>query len=177
LKASIVAKRYGTALYDVAKEAKNTEKLLEEYEAFVNICNNDNVFLNFIMNPLIKKDDKIDVFKSLKGKVFSDILYSFFNLLTKKSRLSIILEVYDVLKALYMDEKGEVEANVSVAIDVSDDVKKEIKSILNKITKKDVILNINVDPSIIGGLVVKVKSDLYDASVKGQLSKIKESLI
>ncbi len=177
MKANIVSKRYGIALYEVAKEASHTESILKEYEAFVDICKNNENFLNFLLNPLIQKEDKINVFTKLRGKLFSDTLYSFFALLAKKNRLPVILEAYDVLRALYMDEKGEVEADVLVAMEVSEDVKNEIKDVLNRITNKDVTLNVNVDSSIIGGLVVKVKSDLYDASVKGQLNRIKESLI
>ena len=177
MKANVVSKRYGIALYDVAKEAGQTEALLTEYKDFVGICNDNEDFLNFILNPLIKKEEKIEVFTKLKGKIFSDTLYSFFILLSKKNRLPIILEVYDVLKELYMEEKGEVEAEVLVATKINDKIKEDIKNVLNRITKKNVTLNVNVDPSIIGGLVVKVKSDLYDASIKGQLDRIRENLI
>ena len=177
MRANVVSKRYGIALYGVAKEAGQTETLLTEYKDFVGICNDNDGFLSFILNPLIKKEEKIKVFTKLKGKVFSDTLYSFFVLLSKKNRLPIIIEVYDVLKELYMEEKGEVEAEVLVATKINEQVKKDIEKVLNRITKKNVTLDVNVDPSIIGGLVVKVKSDLYDASIKGQLDRIRENLI
>lgn len=177
MKANVVSKRYAIALYDVAKESSQTEALLEEYGSFVDSCKSSSEFLEFIMNPLINRDDKVKVFDDLKGKSLSDTLYSFLVLLAKKNRLPILLEVYDVLRALNMDEKGEVEAEVSVAVEVSDADKAEIQKVLSKITGKKVSLDVKVDPSILGGLVAKVNSDLFDASVKGQLNKFKENII
>lgn len=177
MKANVVSKRYAIALYDVAKESSQIESLIEEYGSFVNSCKDSGEFLEFIMNPLISRDDKIKVFDELKGKSVSDTLYSFLVLLAKKNRLPILLEVYDVLRALYMEEKGEVEAEVSVAAEISDADAEEIKAVLSKVTGKKVSLDVKVDPSILGGLVARVNSDLFDASVKGQLNKFKENII
>lgn len=177
MKANVVSKRYAVALYAVAKESSETKALIEEYGAFVDSCKKSSEFLEFVVNPLISREDKISVFDQIKKKSMSDTLYSFMILLAKKNRLPILLEVYDVLRALYMEEKGEVEAEVFVAMEISDADKKDIQDVLAKVTGKKVSLNLKVDPSILGGLVAKVNSDLFDASIKGQLNKFKENII
>ena len=177
MKANIVSKRYAIALYDVAKESGNLESLIEEYGSFVDSCKKSKEFLEFIMNPLISREDKIEVFNKLKGNFISESLYAFLVLLAKKNRLPIILDVYEVLKANYMEEKGEVEAEVLVATEISKSELDNLQKVLSKVTNKKVSIELKVDSSILGGLIAKVGSNLFDASIKGQLDKFRENII
>jgi F-type H+-transporting ATPase subunit delta len=177
LKANVVSKRYAIALYDVAKESGNLENLIKEYASFVDSCKKNNDFYEFIMNPLISKEDKISVFTKLKGRSITEGLYVFLVLLARKNRLPILIDVYEVLKSLYMEEKGEVEAEVSVAIELSKSELNELQKVLSKVTGKKVSINVKLDPSIYGGLIAKVGSDLFDASIKGQLDRFRENII
>ena len=78
--------------------------------------------------------------------------------------------------ALVAKHKGEVTAQVTVAESLSDARLNEIKSALKSVTGKDVIVDVKVDPAIIGGLVVKLGSRMIDSSLRTKLNAIKHAM-
>ena len=81
------------------------------------------------------------------------------------------------LKTLAMEEKGEAVAEVTSAAELSADAVKNLEDALSTITGKKITAVVTVDKSILGGVVAKVGSTLYDASIQGQINKIRDRLI
>jgi F-type H+-transporting ATPase subunit delta len=79
--------------------------------------------------------------------------------------------------AVLEERSGSVMANVSSARELSDSQRNELKVNLEKITGKQIKLEFNVDPNLIGGVVTRIGSTIYDSSVKTQLENLKEELI
>ena len=131
-----------------------------------------------VKNPTISQEDKYAIFESLKksGKI-SDELFKFIALLIEKKRLILIADIDKAIKSFIMEAENKVEAEAVFASKADDAVKKELVKRLEYLTGKKVILQEKVDPSVIGGVKVKLGSKLFDATIKGQLDKLKTSLM
>lgn len=178
MRVDIVSKRYAQAFYETLKESGKFDSVFSQLKEIVILLQESQDFLNFIKSPLLKRDEKIQFFEKLKndGKIASD-LYNFIVLLVNKGRVSLLPEIYEYMNFLDMEDRGEVVAEVTTAFKVNDAIKDEIKSSLEKVSGKKVSLDLKVDKSIIAGLVAKIKSVQYDASVKGQLDRLRDRLI
>lgn len=101
---------------------------------------------------------------------------NFLKVLTANRRLFVVVDVIRAYRALVARFKGEVTADVTVAEALSDKNLDALKVALKSVTGKDVALNVNVDPSIIGGLVVKLGSRMVDSSLRTKLNSIKHAM-
>lgn len=178
MRVDIVSKRYAQAFYETLKEGGKFDSVFSQLKEMVAVLQESQDFLNFIKSPLIKRDEKVLFFEKLKNdrKITSD-LYNFLVLLVNKGRVSLLPEIYEYMNFLDMEDRGEVVAEVTTPFEVNDDIKKEIKFSLEKVSGKKVSLDLKVDKSIIAGLVAKIKSVQFDASVKGQLDRLRDSII
>lgn len=178
MKENIVAGRYALALFEEAKADGKTAEVISQIGALSALYDASDDFKVLVKNPLIKKQEKQAVIDTLKAKgVIDDFLYKFVTLLVSKNRLSLLDLISADIFAMDMQDKGEAEALVTVASAMDEASRKELNEVLNKITGKKITIREKVDPSILGGVIAQVESSLYDASVMGQLNKIKEQLI
>lgn len=178
MKENIVAGRYAQALFTEAKADNKTQSVMEQLSALGALYEASDDFKVLVKNPLIGRDEKQAVVDQLKSKnVVDEFLYKFLTLLVSKNRLSLLKLIADQVIAMDMKDKGEAEAVVTVASSMDDASKKALNDVLNKLTGKKITITETVDASILGGVVAQVESSLYDASVKGQLNKIKEQLV
>jgi len=104
------------------------------------------------------------------------ITANFLKVLTTNRRLFAVSDVIRTYRALVAKFKGEATADVTVAENLSDKNLQALKAALKSVTGKDVTLNINVDPAIIGGLVVKLGSRMVDSSLRTKLNSIKHAM-
>lgn len=178
MKDIVVSKRYALALYGSLKSADDKSRVIKDFQ-ILKYCLDSSVELaKLVRNPVIKKTDKLRAVESLADNLsLSKDVKDFLLLLIDKNRLTLFGGIYESLIQLYNDEIGVTEADVVVATDISDKLLREIESTLSKVTGKKVIAKVRVDPDIIGGFSAKVKSSLYDASIKGQLNKLSEKMM
>ena len=106
----------------------------------------------------------------------SGIAANFLRVLTANRRLFAVSDVIRAFRALVAKFKGEATADVTVAEHLSEKNLESLKSALKSVTGKDVGLNVKVDPSIIGGLVVKLGSRMVDSSLRTKLNSIKHAI-
>jgi len=178
VKDHIVAGRYAHALFEEAKAEGKTKDAISQIAALSAFYDASEDFKIIVKNPLITKQEKQAVVDSLKENgAIDQFIYQFITLLVRKNRLSLLKFIAEQVLVLDMRDRGEAEAIVTVAASMDEASKKGLNEVLNKITGKKVTVKETVDPSIIGGVIAQVESSLYDASVKGQLNKIKEQLI
>jgi len=178
MKENIVAVRYAQALFEEAKAEGKTQEVITQIGALSALYDASEDFKILVKNPLITKQDKQTVIDGLKEKGAIDgILYQFITLMTAKNRLSLLKTVAEQVLIMDMRDRGEAEALVTVAASMDEASRKALKEVLDKITGKKVTIKEQIDASILGGVIAQVESSLYDASIKGQLNKIKEELI
>jgi F-type H+-transporting ATPase subunit delta len=178
MKENIVAGRYAEALFEEAKAENKVESVIAQLGTLSDLFSQSDDFKVLVKNPLIQKEEKQLVINALKEKnVVDEFLHKFLTLLVNKNRLSLLDLIAVEVTAMNRRANGEAEAVVTVPAGMDEASKKALKEVLDKITGKKITITENIDPSIIGGVVAQVESNLYDASVKGQLNKIKEQLI
>ncbi len=106
----------------------------------------------------------------------SDIMKSFLILLFNKGRIGFLREIASYYNDMADELKGVVKASVTSATQLSDDAVSKIKESLSKKTGKTIVLNVEQDPSLIGGVVTKLGDLVLDGSVKTQLINMRETL-
>lgn len=178
MKENIIAGRYAEALFQEAKSESILTQVLTELNAVSELYEANADLKTLVKSPLVKKEEKQAVIEVLKAKgVVGDFLCKFLTLLVNKNRLSLLELITKDVYAMDRKAKGEAEAVVKVAAAMDESTKSALKQTLDKITGKKITIKETVDVSIIGGVVAQVESSLYDASVRGQLNKIKEQLV
>ncbi|WP_265821276.1 ATP synthase F1 subunit delta [Geovibrio ferrireducens] len=178
MRTQVAARRYASALYEEARSAGSLSSVIEKLDAVAALAGDSKDFGVFVKNPVISKEDKATVIRSLNDKGMLDgFTSSFLVMLAMKNRLELLDEISGYLKTLAMEEKGEAVAEVTSATELSGDAVKSLEEALSKITGKKITAVVTVDKSILGGVVAKVGSTLYDASIRGQINKIRDRLI
>ncbi|MGE4319165.1 MAG: ATP synthase F1 subunit delta [Deferribacterales bacterium] len=178
MKENIIAGRYAEALFQEAKSENKLEQVLTQLDVVSGLYETAADFKTLIKSPLIKKEEKQAVVDVLKSKgIVDEFLYKFLTLLVAKNRLSLLELITKEVASMNRRAKGEAEAFVTVAVSMDETSKQALKQTLDKITGKKITLKEKVDSTILGGVVAQVESSLYDASVRGQLNKIKEQLV
>lgn len=176
MSASRIASRYAKPILELAEERKVLEEVKADMEAFAAICRESKDFNLMLKSPIIPHLRKAEILKKVfKGKV-NDLTLEAFDLITRKSRESLLNDVAIEFLHLYNIEKGFQEVSITSSITLDADQRKEFQKLAKEITGKDPILEEKVDPEIIGGYLLKVGDKQIDQSVSGQLKNIKLKL-
>ncbi len=169
-----IARPYASALFDLATEAKNVpevEKSLDELGVL--IAQSDD-FSNFLKSPVIPSNVKIALIDKIVTKAgLPELVANFVRLVAKNARLFVLPAIVPAFDEMAAKQRGEIRAEVTSAVPLN---KKQLSSLgatLKKQLSKSVTLDTNVDPSLIGGLMVKVGSRMIDTSIKTKLTAMK----
>jgi F-type H+-transporting ATPase subunit delta len=172
-----VARRYASALADVVLErgeAKEVQKELQQWEDLLrSSANLQEVF----RNPTIALDKKRAVLNKLLERAKPRATTgNFLKVLLQNQRLTELPEINRKFADILDERSGMVAATVTTARPVPDNVQQNLQEKLMVLTRRKVRLNFQQDPELIGGLVTRVGSTVYDGSVRSQLQQIKEKM-
>ncbi len=130
-----------------------------------------------VRSPVFSADSQSKAITAVLDKAeISGTAAKFLKVLTANRRLFAVTDVIRAFRALVARYKGEATADVTVAEALSDKNLDALKTALKTVTGKDVALNVKIDPSIIGGLVVKLGSRMVDSSLRTKLNSIKHAM-
>ncbi len=172
-----VAKKYGTALFQVARQADQVEEIFDDLRAIREYVQSDGSFIQFIRAPQIPDSDKEAVVKAAFGDQVSRPVYEFLVVLNEKRRLPMIEDIIEYFEQLYLDEIGVVKAIVTTAVPLSPELLDRLTGRLENVTGKTVRTVTKVDPGIIGGVVVVLHNKVIDRSIRYQMQQLKERLM
>ncbi len=172
-----ISRRYAKALILIGKEDDKAEQYNKELDAFVELFDTQEGFEKALTNPLYNKNDRKKVLNAvLTATDFSSVMKSFLILLFDKDRIIFLREIASFYKDMADELKGIVKASIVSAAELSSDALDNIKEALSKKTGKTIVLNVEQDPSLIGGVVTKIGDLVMDGSVKTLLFNMKETL-
>ena len=173
-----VARRYATALADVVVKTGETNSVKTELKTWEQmIASNDHLFEAF-NNPSITQENKEKVLESLIEKTQpTKTTANFLRTLLRNSRLTEIREINERFDSVLDERSGIVSAQITSARPISGSEKAELETNLNKLTGKKISPNYIVDESIIGGIITRIGSTVYDGSIKTKLEELKLQLI
>ena len=172
-----VSGRYATALFELARDEKSVDAVKADLDRFDAMLADSADLKRLVRSPVFSSDAQSRALSAVLDKAgISGISANFLKILTTNRRLFAVDQVIRAFRALVAKFKGEATADVTVAEKLSDKNLDALKTALKSVTGKDVSLNVNVDPSIIGGLVVKLGSRMVDSSLRTKLNSIKHAM-
>ena len=172
-----VSGRYATALFELARDQKSVDSVKADLDKFSALLTESPDFLRLVRSPVFTADAQAKALEAVLAKAgIGGIAANFLKVLTKNRRLFAVADVIRAFRALVAKFKGEATAEVTVAEPLSDANLDALKAALKSVSGKDVDLNVKVDPSIIGGLVVKLGSRMVDSSLRTKLNSIKHAM-
>ena len=169
-----MAGRYATALFELAREQNAIDTVKVNLDRFDALVAEIADLARLLRSPVLSTGEQTRALSAVLDKTGIDgIAANFLKLVAAKRRLFAARDMVKAYRALVARHKGEVTAEVTVAEPLNDARMTEIRDALKQITGKDVQVDVTVDPSIIGGLKVKVGSRMVDASLRTKLNSIK----
>lgn len=172
-----VSRRYAKALILIGQEDGQAEQYNSELDAVVGLFDKQEDLEKTVTNPLFNKNDRKKVLTAvLAATDLSAIMKSFLVLLFDKGRIGFLREIASYYNDLADELKGVVKASIVSATELSQDAVDKIKEALSKKTGKNIVLKVEQDPSLIGGVVTKIGDLVLDGSVKTQLINMRETL-
>ncbi|WP_082232673.1 F0F1 ATP synthase subunit delta [Halobacillus massiliensis] len=174
---TIIAKRYANALFQIGEEQSKLDKIESELRALRQIFKDNKQLDSFLKHPRLSVDEKKQMLKgTLKG--FSKETINTMMLLIDRHREEIISDMADHFILKMNDMKGIADATVYSVSPLSDIEKKRISdTFAPKVGKQSLNLTNVIDPSILGGIRLRVGNRIFDGSVSGKLSRIERELV
>lgn len=173
-----VARRYATALADVVEKTGEADSIRTELKTWEAMIASNADLANAFGNPAIAHLKKEAVLEKLIEKAKpSRTTSNFLRVLLKNGRFNELGEVGTKFDSVIEERRGIVHGTVTSAHDLSEAEKTELKAALEKVTGKTVNLTFGLDKDLIGGVVARIGSTVYDSSVKTQLETLRERLL
>lgn len=173
-----VANRYAKALFTLALESNQLETVNKDIELIAAIDHDE--FRRVLMSPIISGDKKAELFRAVYGSRVSELTSKFFNLVFQKGRVTSLSEIRQDFEEQYRAYKKVKIVKITTAVPISDTLLEDLrKGVQSNPQYKDYTLQMEtqVDEDIVGGFVLQVGDDLYDASIRHDLDYIKKQFV
>ena len=172
-----IARRYAKALLLIGKEDGQIDTYREELGAFAKLIGQEKSLQQVLVNPLYDADGRKNVLKGVMDKLdLSKPMTTFIYFLFDKGRIGFLGNINDFFQKFADELKGVARASLVSATELSSETVEKIQSALSKRTGKDIILEVEQDPELIGGIVTRIGDLVLDGSVRTQLLNMRESL-
>ena len=170
-----MAGRYAQALFDLAKESKTTDKVADDLATFRAMIDESADMRRFLKSPAFSSDEQVGALTALMNKAgIAGTSANFLKLVASKHRLFAVEDMIRDYTKLNDAEKGVSRAEVTVAEPLKDAHLLAIKDALAQVAQSDSVdVTVKVDPSIIGGMIVKLGSRMVDSSLKTKLNLLR----
>jgi F-type H+-transporting ATPase subunit delta len=171
------AARYARALLDVAINESDPERAEQELAAFVEVVDQHPDLQRVLANPVVSAADKKAVIQKVVDRLeLKTPAAKVLLLLAARGRLPLLADLLDVYRERLMEHRRVVRAEVTTAAPLSPQRQGELQQRLASLAGRAVTMTTRVDPSIIGGVIARIGSTVYDGSVVAQLTKVRNRL-
>ena len=177
MREEIVGKRYAKALIKLGKEENILERIREDLSRIVSLFNEQELFRRVMCDPVYGKDKRKEILNAIMEKLgISALCQRFLHLLVDKARMRNIPAILDAYMKLEDEAAGRVRAHIFSAYPLQDMIVQEIRKVLEARLHKEVVLEVQTQQDLIGGIVCKVNGMVFDGSVVTQLESLKSTL-
>ena len=169
-----VAGRYASALFEVARDGNAVDQVSRDLDTFDRMLAESPDLVRLVKSPVFSTEDQTKAIGAILAKAgIGGVAGNVIRLTAANRRLFILPDLIRAYRALVAKSRGIVSASVTVAEEPSPRVMEDIRSALREMAGSDVDVRTKVDPSLIGGLIVKIGSRMVDASLKTKLNSIR----
>jgi F-type H+-transporting ATPase subunit delta len=174
---SAVAERYARSLFDLASDAKSVAKVETDLSAFEKMLAGSADLDRLIKSPVFSADDQFKAIGKIVDKAkISGLTGNFLRVVARNRRLFAVPGIISAFRRIAAEARGETTAEVTSAHALTAAQQTELKAALKSVAGKDVAIDLTVDPSLLGGLIVKLGSRQIDSSLKTKLNSLKLAL-
>ncbi|MFN3273898.1 MAG: F0F1 ATP synthase subunit delta [Paracoccus sp. (in: a-proteobacteria)] len=168
-----IAGRYAQAVFDIAREEGQIDTLARETDELAAALDDSPELRELISSPKYARDDQARAIGAIAARMgLSPVMANTLQLMARNRRLFVLPQLAARLAELIAVERGEVTADVTSAIALTDEQQDRLKTTLAEKSGKTVKLNTRVDETLIGGMIVKLGSQMIDSSVRSKLSSL-----
>ncbi len=173
----IVANRYAHALADVVAPKGNFRQVLNELQDFGALYEQSHELREVFETPAVTMAQKLRVLEAVAARLGSSpVTLNFLRVVTSHYRMPVFGEILQAFRNVAYARLGIVQVKVSSAAALSSDEQELLRKRFSEVTGKQPELEFHLDPGLIGGLVAQIGSTVFDGSIRGQLSRIREQL-
>ena len=168
-----VAGRYASALLETASEQGQLAAIEADIDTLQGALAESDDLRRMVRSPVFSAEDQSKALDAILGRIgVNPLTLNFFKVLARNRRLFAAEDIIRAFKALAAKARGEVQAEVTSAVELNDSQLDALKAQLKNSVGKDVQLEATVDPSLLGGLIVKIGSRMIDSSLKTKLATL-----
>lgn len=172
-----IAGRYAIALFELARDENKLDETAQELSGVQALLDESEDFARLVRSPIFSAAEQEGAVSEIAGKAgLSSLTANFLKILAKNRRLFTLTGVISAFRKLLANHRNELEADITSAVPLTDKQTEELKATLKAKTGKDISLNPHVDPSLLGGLIVKIGSRMIDNSVRTKLNNLKMAM-
>jgi len=172
-----MAGRYARALFELALESNAVNAVQADLQKFDALIAENADLARLVRSPVFSAEEQARALAAVLDKAgIAGLAAKFLNVVIANRRLFATRDIVAAYKGLVAKHKGEVTARLTAAEQINDARLAEIKDTLKSVTGKDVVVDVKIDPEIIGGLIVKLGSRMVDSSLRTKLNSIKHAM-
>ena len=168
------SKNYAGTLFQLSVESHETEKIGDALKMLNPLC--DKEVMDFFSNPFVDEGTKLKIVKDV-FPAMPEIMYDFFSRLIKKNEIKILPEVIKKYNKLVLDFHNIVEAKVISVEKIDEPSLSKIRTLLEKLTDKNIVLSESIDKSLIGGIKIETDNFVVDGTIRGKFGLIGKELL
>lgn len=171
------AERYASALFELAQSEKKLPAVEKDVERLDSLIKGSEDLMRLVRSPVFSADEQLDAIGAVLDKAkIAGLVGNFVRVVASNRRLFAIPDMVRGFREKMAEHRGETAAEVTVAHALNAAQEKQLKATLKDVAGKDVTLDVTVDPSLLGGMVVKIGSRQIDTSLKTKLASMKTAL-
>ncbi|MCP8617443.1 F0F1 ATP synthase subunit delta [Salirhabdus salicampi] len=174
---SVIAKRYAVALFQLGQEKSILDRLEEELLTVRNVFQENDQLLPFFKHPRIDADKKKKVLSDAFQKFSPEVTHTL-HLFIDRHREEVIPSFIDRFVEMTNEARGIAEADVYTARELKEEEASALQEVFaKKLNKKSLRIRTVIDPTLLGGVKLKIGNRIYDGSVSGKLARIERNLV
>jgi F-type H+-transporting ATPase subunit delta len=170
-----LARPYASAVFKRAKETGTAQQWSEQL-AFLSAVLNNQKFFDIANNPKVSTDQISSLLSDICEEQLTPESENFLKLLVQNKRLSLIPDIASIFEVFKADDEGYLDVDVITAYAFTKEAQQDLSSKLEKTLNKKIHMNVSVDKSLIGGVLVRAGDRVIDGSIKGQLQQMRKTL-
>ena len=172
-----IARRYASALADVVIERREEREVQKEIQLWASMIDSNPQLKEVFANPTVAYDQKRNLLEELISRTrIRETTTSFLRVLLRNQRLAQLPEIAERFNQVLDERAGVVAAEITTARPIPEELKKTLHDTLASATGRTVRLTFETDEAIIGGLVARIGSTIFDGSVENHLERLADGL-
>lgn len=173
-----IVEPYAEALMSIAQDKNVTNEIGEDVKGVLGLLNDSADLKDFLTNPLTKAEAKKEVLKQVFQSGVQEYFFNFLMLLVDRRRIFLLEAICEHYQTLLRKLNNTVLAEVTSTVELTEEQRSQIKAKVQQMTSaNEVELSTSIDKDLIGGVIIKIGSEVLDASIRGQLRRMTTSLM